>query len=154
MDKSSYKLIAENRRARFEYSIEDTLEAGIVLTGTEVKSLRLGHGSIKEAYAGEKEGELYLMNSHIAEYPSGGYINHEPKRLRKLLLKRRELNKLLGSIKRKGITIVPLSMYFNNKGRIKVQLGIAKGKKQADKRQTEKDRDWKRDKERLMRDKK
>lgn len=151
MDKS--RSIAENRRARFDYLIEDTFEAGIVLTGTEIKSIRQGQGSIKECYAGEKEGELFLMNSHIPEYKSGGYINHEPKRYRKLLLKKRELNRLLGAIKKKGITLVPLSMYFNAKGYVKVQIGIAVGKNKSDKRQTEKERDWKRDQQRIMRNK-
>ncbi|ARN84263.1 SsrA-binding protein SmpB [Candidatus Nucleicultrix amoebiphila] len=153
MDNSSYKVISDNRRARHEYIIQETVEAGIILYGTEVKTLRQGQGSIKEAYAGEKNGELYLINSHIPEYSSGGYTNHEPKRLRKLLLKKREMNKLLGAIKRKGITLVPLQMYFNHRGIVKVLIGLAQGKRKTDKRQAEKEKDWKRDQGRMLRNK-
>lgn len=144
-------LIAENRKARHLYFIEDTLEAGLVLLGTEVKSIRLQGGvSLMEAHAAEKEGEIYLFNANIPEYKMATFFNHEAKRPRKLLLNRRELNKLIGAIKRQGITVIPLKMYFNNRGIIKILLGIAKGKKQADKRATEKQRDWQRQKERLM----
>ncbi|HYC05519.1 MAG TPA: SsrA-binding protein SmpB [Azospirillaceae bacterium] len=146
------KMAAQNRRARFDYFIESTLEAGIMLLGTEVKSLRGGRASINEAYAGERDGELYLFNAHIPEYQQAGrFFQHEPKRLRKLLVKKRELAKMLMAIKREGVTIVPLSIYFNDRGFAKVELGIAKGKKKGDKRETEKERDWQRDKARLMR---
>ncbi|MDR3515649.1 MAG: SsrA-binding protein SmpB [Azospirillaceae bacterium] len=148
------KLAAQNRRARFDYFIQDTLEAGIILAGTEVKSLRGGRASINESYAGETSGELFLFNAHIPEYGQAGrWLQHEPKRPRKLLVHRRQLNKLLGSIRRDGITLVPLSVYFNERGMAKVELGIAKGKRKVDKRATEKERDWQRDKARLMREK-
>ena len=145
------RLVAQNRKARHNYLIESTLEAGIVLTGTEVKSLRAGRASIGEAYAVEQDGELYLMNSHIPEYPPAGRFNHEPKRTRKLLVHKRELAKLVGAITREGYTLVPLSIYFGARGRAKVELGLARGKKKHDKRASEKERDWKRQKARLMR---
>jgi len=146
--------VAQNRRARFDYFIEDTLEAGIMLAGTEVKSLRAGRASINESFAGERQGELFLFNAHIPEYQlAGRHLQHELKRPRKLLVRRKELNKLLGSIRRDGVTIVPLAVYFNDRGIAKVQLGLAKGKRKVDKRETEKQRDWQRDKARLMRDK-
>jgi SsrA-binding protein len=142
---------AQNRRARYDYLIEDTLEAGLVLQGSEVKVLRQGQASIAEAYANESAGELYLVNANIPEYKSSNHFNHLPRRPRKLLLHRKEMARLLGAIKRQGVTIVPLSIYFNERGRAKVELGLAHGKKKADKRQAEKTRDWQRDKARIMR---
>ena len=147
-----YKLVAENRRARHEYLILETIEAGLVLMGSEVKSLRAGRASIAESHASDKGGEIYLFNATIQEYAAAALFKHEPKRPRKLLLKKREVNRLIGSITRKGMTVVPLSLYFNEKGRAKVSLGLAKGKKLADKRQAEKERDWKQDKERILKD--
>jgi|SRR5271156_3310962 len=144
------KVIAQNRRGRFDYFIEETLEAGIILVGSEVKSIRQGKVNINESYAGEKDGALYLFNAHISEYTGANRFNHEPTNPRKLLLHKREQNKLLGAIKRKGITLVPLSLYFTKKGIVKVSLGIAKGKKQHDKRATEKERDWDREKAHIM----
>ena len=149
----SGKLVAENRKARFNYDIEEKLEAGIVLTGSEVKSLRSGKANIAESYASTEDGELYLINAHIAEYTQAGRANHEPTRRRKLLVHRHELGRLIGAIQRQGMTLVPLRMYFNARGIAKVQLGLAKGKKLHDKRETEKKRDWDRQKGRLMRDK-
>ncbi|MCJ7598049.1 MAG: SsrA-binding protein SmpB [Methyloceanibacter sp.] len=149
----SGKLVAENRKARFNYDIEEKLEAGIVLTGSEVKSLRSGKANITESYASTEDGELYLINAHIAEYTQAGRANHEPTRRRKLLVHRHELGRLIGAIQRQGMTLVPLRMYFNARGIAKVQLGLAKGKKLHDKRETEKKRDWDRQKGRLMRDK-
>jgi SsrA-binding protein len=146
------KVVAENRRARFDYFIEDTFEAGIALTGTEVKSLRQGEGSIAESYAEIKGGEAWLVNSNLPEFSHGNRFNHEPKRPRKLLLHEREIEKMVGAVERKGMTLVPLSVYFNSRGRAKVELALAKGKQTHDKRQSIKDRDWKRDKARLMRD--
>jgi SsrA-binding protein len=145
---------AQNRRARHEYFIDATVEAGIVLFGTEVKSLRSGQASIAEAYAGEVDGELFLLNAHIPEYQQAHrLLQHPVKRPRKLLLHRKEAAKLLGSIRREGVTIIPLSVYFNPRGIAKVELGLARGKRKADKRDAEKDRDWQRDKARLMRSK-
>ena len=146
------KSVAENRKARHSYFITDTLEAGLILTGTEVKSLRAGQASIAESYAVERDDGLFLINSHIPEYKAGNRNNREPLRPRQLLLHRREIDKLGSAVSRAGITIVPLKLYFNERGIAKVLLGIAKGKKQHDKRATEKDRDWKRDQGRLMRD--
>jgi SsrA-binding protein len=146
------KVVAENRRARYEYFIEDVYEAGIMLTGTEVKSLRFGEGSIAEAYAEVKNGEVWLVNSNVPEFSHGNRHNHTPKRPRKLLLKERQIAKFTGAVERKGMTLVPLSIYFNGRGRAKVELALAKGKNAADKRQTAKDRDWKRDQARIMRD--
>jgi SsrA-binding protein len=143
---------AQNRRARHDYLIEDTLEAGLVLQGSEVKVLRTGQASIAEAYAGESGGELFLVNANIPEYSAAKHFSHQPRRPRKLLLHRKEMNKLLGAIKREGVTIVPLSIYFNERGRAKVELGLAHGRKKADRRQAEKNRDWQRDKARIMRD--
>jgi SsrA-binding protein len=145
------KYAAQNRRARHDYLIEDTLEAGLVLQGSEVKVLRTGEASIAEAYADAQAGELFLVNANIPEYKAANRFSHEPRRPRKLLLHRKEMNKLLGAIRREGVTIVPLSIYFNERGRAKVELGLAKGKRQADKRQAEKDRSWQRDKARIMR---
>jgi SsrA-binding protein len=148
------KIAAQNRRARHDYLIEQTVEAGIVLAGTEVKSLRTGQASIAEAFAREDGGELFLVNAHIPEYQQAHkLLQHEVKRPRKLLLHRKEMSRLMASIKREGITIVPLSIYFNPRGMAKVQLGLAKGKRMADKRQAAKERDWQRDKARLMRNK-
>ena len=147
------KMIAENRKARFNYHIEDVFEAGLALAGTEVKALRFGEGSIAESYAEVRDGEVWLVNANIPEFSHGNRHNHEPKRPRKLLLHAREIDKLFGAVERKGMTLVPLSIYFNSKGRAKVELALAKGKQAHDKRQTIKDRDWQRDKARLMREK-
>ncbi|AKQ41910.2 single-stranded DNA-binding protein [Aurantiacibacter atlanticus] len=147
------KVVAENRKARFNYHIEETFEAGIALQGTEVKALRGGEGSIAESYAEVKDGQVFLVNANIPEYSHGNRLNHEPKRPRKLLLNTREIDKFVGAVERKGMTLVPLSVYFNARGRAKVELALAKGKQAHDKRATMKDRDWKRDKARLMRDK-
>jgi SsrA-binding protein len=146
------KTVAENRRARFDYFIEAVYEAGIALTGTEVKSLRGGEGSIAEAYADVQAEEVWLINANIPEFSHGNRFNHDPKRARKLLLHEREINKLHGAVAREGMTIVPLSIYFNGRGRAKVELALAKGKKTHDKRETIKERDWKRDQQRIMRD--
>src|ERR1700755_542609 len=147
------KIIADNRKARYAYAIEDSLEAGIMLVGSEVKSLRGGKSTISESYAQAKDGELFLVNAYIPEYTQASRFNHEPKRVRKLLVHKREAAKLAAAIQREGMTLVPLKMYFNAKGKAKVELGIAKGKKLHDKRETEKQRDWQRDKARLLRDK-
>ncbi len=147
------RVVAQNRRARFDYFIEDSLEAGIVLAGTEVKSLRAGRASIKESHAGEMGGELYLFNAHIPEYSHGGHWNHDARRPRKLLVHSRERDRLLGAVRRQGMTLVPLAIYFNPRGRAKIDLGLARGKRKFDKRQTEKQRDWQREKARLMREK-
>ncbi|UYY78005.1 SsrA-binding protein SmpB [Sphingomonas sp. R1] len=146
------KTVAENRRARFDYFIEQTYEAGLVLTGTEVKSLRFGEGSIAEAYAEIKNEAVWLVNANIPEFSHGNRYNHEAKRPRKLLLHEREINKLHGAVAREGMTLVPLSVYFNGKGRAKVELALAKGKKTHDKRETIKERDWKREQSRILRD--
>jgi SsrA-binding protein len=145
------RFVAQNRRARHDYLIEDTIEAGLVLKGSEVKVLRRGQASIAEAYADEEEGELYLVNANIPEYAAAARFGHEPRRRRKLLLHKKEMNRLLGAIRRQGITLVPLSIYFNEVGRAKVALGLARGRKKADRRQAEKARDWQRDKARLLR---
>lgn len=145
--------VAQNRRARHDYLIEDTLEAGLLLTGTEVKSLRAGRCSLGESYAGDYDGGLYLLNAHIAPYGPASRFNHEPKRPRKLLVHKREMDRLLGLTKRGGYTLVPLSVYFNERGIAKVELGLARGKRKADKRESDKKRDWQRDKARLMREK-
>ncbi|MDQ3247516.1 MAG: SsrA-binding protein SmpB [Pseudomonadota bacterium] len=145
------KIVAENRRARYDYFVEDRLEAGIALTGTEVKALRQGEGSIAESYAAVEGEEVWLINSHIPEYSHGNRLNHQPRRPRKLLLKGREIAKLHGAVTRQGLTLVPLSMYFNSRGRAKIELAIARGKKVHDKRETIKERDWKRDQSRLLR---
>ena len=142
---------ALNRRARHDYLIEDKLEAGLVLHGTEVKVLRQGGASIAEAYADEAGGELYLVNANIPEYKASAHFNHEPRRPRKLLLHRKQMSRLLGAVKREGVTIVPLALYFNERGRAKVELGLARGKRKADKRQAERDRDWQRSRARMMR---
>ena len=146
------KTVAENRRARFDYHIEETFEAGIALTGTEVKSLRFGEGSISEAYAEIKGNECWLVNSNVPEFSHGNRFNHEPKRPRKLLLHEREIARLHGAVERKGMSLVPLSVYFNSRGRAKVELALAKGKQTHDKRASIKERDWKRDQARIMRE--
>ncbi|MEO0730105.1 MAG: SsrA-binding protein SmpB [Pseudomonadota bacterium] len=148
------KTIAENRRARFEYSIEDTLEAGLVLTGTEVKSLRQGQANIAESYASVEADGVELVNAYIPELKQAGqFFNHEARRPRRLLLSRREIHRLAIATERKGMTVVPLSLYFNSRGIAKLKLAIAQGKKLHDKRATEKKRDWQREKARLLRDK-
>src|SRR6188508_1883840 len=146
------KVVAENRRARFDYAIEETFEAGIALQGTEVKSLRFGEGSIAESYAHVHDGEAWLVNANIPEFSHGNRYNHEPKRPRKLLLHEREIEKMIGAVERKGMTLIPLSVYFNGRGRAKVELALAKGKQTHDKRASIKERDWKRDKARLLRE--
>ena len=146
------KTVAENRRARFDYFIEDKLEAGLMLTGTEVKSLRAGEATIAESYAEVRDGAVWLVNANVPEFSHGNRFNHEPRRPRKLLLSAREIDKLTGAVERKGMTLVPLSIYFNGRGRAKVELALAKGKNTADKRHTIKDRDWQRDKARLLRE--
>ncbi len=153
-DDPESKTVAQNRKARFNYFIEDTLEAGIVLTGTEVKSLRSGKASIEESYADVKGEELFLVNAHIPEYNKAHRkLQHEPRRPRKLLLHRNQINKMIGAVQRKGTTVVPLAVFFNKRGIAKVLLGIASGKKQHDKREAEKTRDWQREKSRIMREK-
>lgn len=142
--------IATNRKARFEYTIEDEFEAGLVLMGTEVKALRAGGVNIQDAYATEKNGELWLLNAHINEYAMGNRENHAPLRPRKLLVHKRELKKLLGKLRTKGVTLIPLRIYFNARGRAKIMLGLATGKKQHDKRQSIKEREFKREQGRLM----
>lgn len=146
-----YRLAAQNRRGRFDYIIMETLEVGIMLTGSEVKSLRAGKASISEAHAGEMAGAIYLFNANIPEYLEANRHNHEPKRPRKLLMRRRQMVKFMNAIQRKGLTLIPLSIYFNDKGRAKVELALGKGKNVADKRESIKDRDWQRDKARLLR---
>jgi len=146
------KVAAENRKARFSYEILDTVEAGLVLTGTEVKSLRRGQANIQESYASAEGGEIWLINSYLPEYFEASRFNHEPRRRRKLLLKRREMARLKQSVEREGMTLVPLKIYFNDKGRAKVLVGVARGKKLHDKRETEKQRDWAREKGRLLKE--
>ena len=146
------KTVAENRRARFDYHIEDTFEAGIALTGTEVKSLRFGEGSIAESYAEILGAECWLLNSNVPEFSHGNRHNHVPTRPRKLLLHEREISRLQGAVERKGMTLVPLSVYFNSRGRAKVELALAKGKQAHDKRASIKEREWKRDQARIMRE--
>jgi SsrA-binding protein len=147
------KLVAENRRARFDYLIEETFEAGISLLGSEVKALRAGRANIAESYASPERGELFLVNAYIPEYAPAARFNHEPRRARKLLVRKRELNKLMGAVERDGRTLVPLKLYFNERGRAKLELALARGKKTHDKREALKDRDWKRQQGRLLRDK-
>ena len=153
-NKPTYKIVADNRRARFDYEIGETFEAGIALTGTEVKSLRAGKATVAESYAAaDRNGEMILYNANIPEYLQGNRYNHEPKRPRKLLLRAKEIAKLANGVERQGMTIVPLRIYFNEKGRAKIALALARGKKLHDKRETEKLRDWGREKARVMRDK-
>jgi len=146
------KIAAENRKARFNYEVLDTLEAGLVLTGTEVKSLRGGHANIQESYASLEGGEIWLINSYLPEYLQGNRYNHEPRRRRKLLLNKREMARLGQAVDRDGMTMVPLKIYFNDRGRAKLLLAVARGKKLHDKRETEKQRDWAREKGRLLKD--
>ncbi|MEE2692775.1 MAG: SsrA-binding protein SmpB [Pseudomonadota bacterium] len=146
------KIVAENRRARFDYHIEDVVEAGLVLTGTEVKALREGKATIAEAYATSEGDGIYLINANIPEYSAGNRQNHEPKRPRKLLLRAREIDRLRQAIERKGYTLAPLRLYFNDRGIAKLEIALAIGKKAPDKRDTEKNRDWARQKQRLLRD--
>ena len=147
------KIVADNRKARFNYFIDEVMEAGIMLTGTEVKSLRSGRATIGESYAQTKGGEVFLINCYIPEYTEGNRFNHEPRRIRKLLLHKRQIEKLSKAVEREGMTLVPLKAFFNARGRAKLELGLAKGKKLHDKRDTEKARDWSREKGRLLRDK-
>lgn len=148
----NYKVIAENRRARFDYAIEDDVECGIMLEGSEVKSLRGGGANIAESYAAVEDGELWLVNSYIAPYSQAKMFKHEERRRRKLLVSRKQLSELWNATQRKGMTLVPLVMYFNHRGMAKLKIGIAKGKKNHDKRETEAKRDWSRQKARLMKD--
>ncbi|WP_110750808.1 SsrA-binding protein SmpB [Phyllobacterium leguminum] len=147
------KIIADNRKARYNFEILDTLEAGLVLQGTEVKSLRSNQANIAESYASFENGEFWLINSYIPEYTQGNRFNHDPRRLRKLLVSRREMARLANSVDREGMTVVPLKLYFNDRGRAKLEIAVARGKKLHDKRETEKKRDWNREKSRLLRDK-
>ncbi|WP_119421116.1 SsrA-binding protein SmpB [Desertibaculum subflavum] len=146
------RIAADNRRARHDYFLDEKYEAGIQLQGTEVKSLRSGRANLADAHAGEREGEIWLYNAYIPEYAGGNRFNHEPRRPRKLLLHKREISKLIGSIKRGGYTLIPLSIYFNQRGMAKVEVALARGKKMHDKRASEKERDWKREQGRVMRD--
>ena len=145
------KVVAENRRARYDYFVEERFEAGIELKGTEVKALRTGEGSIAESYALVEGEEVFLINSSIPQYGNAGYTSHEPRRRRRLLMRAREIAKLYGAINRQGLTLIPLSVYFNSKGRAKIELALARGKKVHDKRETIKERDWKREQGRLLR---
>ena len=147
------KIVADNRKARFAYYIESSLEAGIALVGSEVKSLRTGKATIAESYAQAKDGEIFLINAHIPEYNKAARFGHEPKRMRKLLVHKNEARRLSAAVQREGLTLIPLKLYFTPKGIAKLELGIAKGKKLHDKRETEKKRDWARDKARIMRSK-
>jgi SsrA-binding protein len=152
-DKDVRKVVADNRKARFHYEIIETFEAGIMLTGTEVKSLRGGKATIGESYAGPMGDEIFLFNAHLPEYLEANRFNHQPRRPRKLLLHRRQVDKCIGATQREGFTIVPLRIYFNDKGRAKIEVALARGKKLHDKRETERKRDWDRDKARLLRGK-
>ena len=147
------RVVAENRKARYNYTIEDTVEAGIVLTGSEVKSLRAGRANIAESYARNEGGEIILVNAHISEFKQAGPFGHDVRRPRKLLLHKRQIARLTASVQRNGVTLVPLKLYFNDRGIAKLLLGLAVGKRQFDKRETQKRRDWERQKARLMRDK-
>jgi SsrA-binding protein len=151
--KKESRPVAENRKARFSYEVLDTYEAGLVLTGTEVKSLREGQANIQESYASSEGGEIWLINSYLPEYLQGNRFNHEPRRRRKLLLNKKEMAKLSQAVDREGMTMVPLKIYFNDRGRAKLLLGLARGKKLHDKRETEKKRDWAREKSRLLKEK-
>ena len=151
--RSVYRVVADNRKARFNYEILDTLEAGIALTGTEVKSLRQGKATIGEAYAGPSGEEIFLFNAYIPEYLQANRFNHETRRPRRLLLHKRQINKLIGATQREGFTVIPLKIYFNDRGRAKVELGLGRGKKLHDKRETERQRTWDRERARLLRDK-
>ncbi|HWL70754.1 MAG TPA: SsrA-binding protein SmpB [Geminicoccus sp.] len=146
------KVVAQNRKALHEYFIDERYEAGLVLSGTEVKSLREGRSTIGDAHAGEMQGDLWLFNAYIPEFHGGNQFNHETRRPRKLLMRRRQIESLKGAVQRKGLTVVPLSIYFNERGWAKVELGLARGKKLVDKRASEKERDWQRDRQRLLRE--
>jgi SsrA-binding protein len=146
------KIAAENRKARFSYEVLDTLEAGLVLTGTEVKALRGGHANIQESYASVEGGEIWLINSYLPEYLQANRFNHEPRRRRKLLFSKREMARLAQSVEREGMTLVPLKIYFNDRGRAKIQIAVARGRKLHDKREAAKQRDWGREKARVLRD--
>jgi len=148
--KSGLKIISKNRKASFNYFFKEFFEAGIVLFGSEVKSLRQGKANISESYASDDKGEIYLLNSHIPSYKESSYNNHDPRRNRKLLLSKREINKLIGRVNREGFTLIPTKLYFK-KGKAKVEIAVAKGKKQYDKRHAKKDKDWNREKARLFR---
>lgn len=151
--KTNGRIVAQNRKARRDYLIESSLEAGIELLGSEVKSLRDGRVSLNESYAQEREGEIVLVNCYIGEYPGSGRFNHEPRRARRLLIRRREIDRLIGAVQRDGMTLVPLSIYFNERGLAKVELALARGKRKYEKRATIKEREWKREKARVLRDK-
>jgi SsrA-binding protein len=151
--KGAYRVVADNRKARFNYEILETYEAGIALTGTEVKSLRGGKATIGEAYAGPSGDEIFLFNAYIPEYLQANRFNHETRRPRRLLLHKRQINKLIGATQREGFAVIPLKIYFNERGRAKVELGLGRGKKLHDKRETEKQRSWNRERARLMREK-
>jgi SsrA-binding protein len=151
--KGAYRVVADNRKARFNYEILETYEAGIALTGTEVKSLRGGKATIGEAYAGPSGEEIFLFNAYIPEYLQANRFNHETRRPRRLLLHKRQINKLIGATQREGFSVIPLKVYFNERGRAKVELGLGRGKKLHDKRETEKQRSWDRERARLMREK-
>jgi SsrA-binding protein len=146
-------IATENRRARHDYFIDRTLEAGVVLEGTEVKSLRAGKGNLADSYAGERRGELWLFNAYIPEYQAASHFGHDTRRPRKLLLQKREVERLIGAVRQQGVTLVPLKIYFNDRGLAKVELGVARGKRKHDKRETEKAREWDRQRSRLMREK-
>ncbi|SNB61346.1 SsrA-binding protein [Arboricoccus pini] len=148
---SAHRQIAQNRKAFHDYFIEERVEAGIILMGSEVKSIREGRATISEAHAAEMEGELWLFNAYIPEYGKANRFNHEVRRPRKLLVTKRERDRLVGAVQRKGMTIVPLSLYFGKRGWAKLEIGLAKGKQSHDKRAAQKDRDWSRDKQRIMR---
>ena len=153
-EQPNFKIVADNRRARYEFEVGDVIEAGISLTGSEVKSLRTGKATIAESYVGvSRRGDVELINANIPEYLQANRMNHEPRRPRRLLLKAREIARLAQGVEREGMTIVPLKLYFNARGRAKLEIALAKGKKLHDKRETEKKRDWGREKARLMRDK-
>ena len=147
---AAHRIAAQNRRARHNFEIEDTLEAGIILMGSEVKSLREGRANIAESYAKAENGDIWLINAHIPEYKQAGPFGHEPTRPRKLLLKKREIAKLIGATERAGMTLVPMKLYFNDRGIAKIEIGLGKGKKHYDKRETEKNRDWDRQRARLL----
>ena len=147
----SRRIVAQNRKARYNYFVEETLEAGLVLQGTEVRAMRAGHASLGDSYADIRGKEIFLVNAHIAGYQAASRFNHEPLRPRKLLLHRREIEQLRGKLQREGYTLIPLSLYFNERGRAKIELGLARGRRQIDKREREKTRDWERQRARLLR---
>lgn len=144
------KIVANNRRAQYDYFLEDRMEVGMILTGTEVKSLRAGHANLNDAFAGEMGGEIYLFNAYIAEYPQARHFNHETRRPRKLLMHKKQINKLIGKLKTKGVTLAAISIYFNEKNRAKLEIAVATGKKQHDKREAIKEREWNREKARVL----